>query len=194
MKQNKKITSIVIFAILSIGIGAFASTSFQEQKLGIQTDPSEFTNENYYPVHAQYIAVNAVEIASLSDNVVKGQIVDIKKDSVPVTDRAEDVKIPNMDRTIYTVKVSENIKGEQNTIDVVTVIPSKIGYEVGDKVLVMTSSLNGKNMLIGGPHSMFKLSEGKAIGDELTFDEKKLSEIIKNTPDRSYELAKSKGS
>ena len=194
MNAKKKTVSIALIAIMTIGLGAFTATSFQEQQIGTQTNPSEFTNENYYPVSAQYVSVNAIEIASLSDNVVKGQIVDIKSESVPVTDRVENVPIPMIDRIIYTVEISENIKGDKKTMDIVTIIPSKINYDVGDKVLVMTSSFDGENMLIGGPNSMYKLKEGKAIGDEFTFDENKLSLIIKSTEDRSNELTKSKGS
>lgn len=194
MNTKKKTASIALIAIMTIGLVAFTATSFHEEQLGIQTNPNEFTNENYYPVHAQYVSVNAIEIASLSDNVVKGQIVNIEKETVPVTDRKENVPIPTIDRIIYTVEISENIKGDKRTMDIVTVIPSKISYNLGDKVLVMTSSLKGENMLLGGPHSMYKLKDGKAVGDELTFDENKLSQILKSTEDRSSELAKSKGS
>ena len=194
MIAKKKITSIAIFAILAIGIGTIAGTSFQDEKLGTQTDPSEFINENYYSVFAQYISTDALELASLSENIVKGKIIDIKTESVPVTDTVEDVPIPNIDRTIYTIKVSENIKGSKNSIDIVTIIPSKLKYEIGDKVLIMTTSFNGENMLLGGPHSMYKLKDGKAIGDELTFDEKGLSDVVKTAKDKSKELEKSKGS
>ena len=193
MSPNKKITSLAIFAILTIAIGVITGTNFQDESIGVQTNPIEFTNENYYPILVTYITTDVEEIASLSDNIIKGKIVNVSSDAVPVTDTEENVPIPFIDRKIYTIKVSENIKGHKNTIDVVTTIPSKIDYRVGDKVLVMANSFDGEYMLIGGPHSMYKLKEGKAIGDKLTFGEKTLSDAIKNTEDRSKELSKSKG-
>lgn len=194
--MNKKYPVIMaIVAILTVSIGAFTATSldFDNEFGKTKTNPAEFVNQNYLPMQARYITTDAMEIASLSDDIIKGEIVDIQTRSVPVADSEPGLEAPMIDNTTYTIKVSDKIKGDKSTIDIVTHIPSKIEYNIGDKVLVMSSSFGEQNMLIGGPHSMFKLENGKAIGDEFTFDEESFSNAIKTSEDRSKELPKAKG-
>ena len=198
MNQKTKITSIALVAILAVGIGTFATFNFDNQsELGIATNPNEFTNKEYTPVYGQYVTIDAMELASLSDDVVKGTITNIEKQSILVAnpDPAilnEDGTMfePRADAIIYTIDVQSKLKGNASIIEVTTIIPSKIGYSVGDKVLVMTSTFGDDTFLLGGPHSMFKLKDGKAVGHEFTFEESSFTEVLKTAKDKSSELRK----
>lgn len=200
MNTNNKTITIALVAILAIGVGTFAVTSDSDVTSGLyktETDSAHFTNTEYNPnaIHAQWITVDPVEIAQFSDYVVKGEIVDITYDSIIVAEADPNFVIdgvpfvPTLDATVYTVKIHDNVKGQKsNTIEVTSFVPSKIGYNIGDKVLVMASSIEDRNEMIGGPFSMYKLEKGEAIGHEFTFDEIQFEDTIKKSEDKSKEL------
>ena len=71
--------------------------------------------------------------------------------------------------TEYTISVDDTIKGDvQKIISLKTEIPSKVGFQTGDNVLVMALEHDNYFVPMSGPHGMYKIVGDDLIGTEFT--------------------------
>lgn len=188
--MNKKTTiTFVVVAIIATGIGSVSlSMNLNDDTTSYltKTNPIYFTNPDYTDaIHAQYLTVNPSEIRNIAYTVFSGTIIDIQTESVllgsidpEIVDAKGDVIEPRVDQTIFTVQVDKIGKGEGigRTIEISTHIPSKIDFDIADKVIVMANNNKGNYELTSGPHGMYKILEDEAIGHEFTLPHKVLLE------------------
>lgn len=183
------ILSVFIFKPLEDGVNSVISpTNDKKMKDGTHTNPVEFTNKHYIAIVEANMTTNPFDLLDAADFVVKGTLTDVLyvDQELTVTDpkvfdnnkKQYEKSIPISFFTIHTDKVLKgSIPDEEFRIR--SIIPSKIGYEKGDSVIVMFHEGRGGYILNGGPYGMFKLRDGMAIGDEKTIAEYSLLDRLK---------------
>lgn len=177
--MNKKLFSVIMgVSIVAIGLGITLSSdqSIQTQNV-IDTDPSEFTNINYSDrMEATYITTDTFELRENAKNIVIGTVIDTQfvsfgdQSNLGINPETNEEYEPQFDYTTYTLSIDEQIKGETNDeiINIKSIIPTKIGFEKGDKMYLMYGESKNELLPDAGPHSFFKLIDDKAIGHEKT--------------------------
>lgn len=180
--MNKKITiSFAIVAIFAVGIGSVSlsmNSNNDVESYLTKTDPIHFTNPDYNDaIHAQYPTVNPTKIQKMAYTVLRGTIMDIQTNSVlmapidpQIVDKKGNVIEPRVDVTTFTLSVDKKGKGDGigRVVEIITQIPSKIDFQIGDSVIVMANKNQGVYELTSGPHGMYKIIEDEAIGHEFT--------------------------
>ena len=188
MKSMAILSVVVVAAIGLFGffvIGTDFTTQsdidIQQRVMWTDTDPSEFGTYDWIPsISATYTTADPFEIISGSDLVVKGSVKQVISDEIVTHDNSnKDAPIePPLRIITYVVEIDKVIKGEYDSesIDVITVIDTKIDYLKDNDVYFMLQNIDGQWTPIAGPHAMFKIKDGFAIGDEKTLP---IDEILK---------------
>ena len=147
-----------------------------------RTDPSEFGTDDWLsnsPI--QYTkSTNPFDIISESELIINGYIKQVISDEIEVHDNPDkNAPIEPPQRIIkYVIGIDKIIKGQYDSefIEVVTIIDTKLDYLKDNDVYFMLQNVDGEWTPIAGPHAMFKIKDGFAIGDEKTLP---LEEILK---------------
>ena len=189
MDEIRAVLSVVAVAVIGLFGFLVIGTDFatrsdvdtQQQSVWTDTDPSEFGTYDWIPsAGVTYATADPFEIISGSELVVKGSVKQVISDEIVTHDNSDkDAPIePPLRIITYVVEIDKVIKGEYDSesIDVVTVIDTKIDYLKDDDVYFMLENVDGQWTPIAGPHAMFKIKDGFAIGDEKTLP---IDEILK---------------
>ena len=185
--MNRKITiTFAIVAVIAAGVSGVSMYLSDNSLTTYQnTDPIHFTNENFDErIKAQYITIDPMEVKRFSGTVVTGTIQNIKTElvlvAIPDPIMVDEDGNPDTDYipvTEYTILVDETIKGDiQKLISLKTDIPSKVGFQTGDNVLVMALEQDNHFVPMSGPHGMYKIIGDELIGTEFTLPSSILTE------------------
>ena len=184
----KSIRILSISIIVAVGIlgasligSGFNTQNIETQSKWTSTDPSEFGTYDWIPsIGATYTSTEPSEIISASDLIVKGYIKQVISDEITVHENSDkNAPIEPPQRIMkYVIEIDKIIKGQYDSefIEVVTVIDTKLDYLKDNNVYFMLQNVDGEWTPIAGPHAMFKIKDGFAIGDEKTLP---LEEILK---------------
>jgi hypothetical protein len=189
--MNSKLT-VGIIASIAISLGAFGivgTSDFMSSDTEVDStiqNPTNSYKQNEKTLYGPegigtYIVTNPTDVVDRSDIMIKGTLVDIQEvtkywneNAEFVPKESEDIRA-EVEVVYYTIKVDENLKGETDeTVVIKSLFGTYVDYKVGDTVIAMISDENGEITLNSGPHGMFKIQNGQAIGHEKTLPEESL--------------------
>lgn len=182
------ILSIFVFKLLDDDANSVASPKKDKMKDGVYTNPVEFTNKHYIAIVEANTTTNQFDLLKTADFVAKGTLTEVINADQELTVTDPRVFDENgkpygglVPITFFTVHIDKVLKGSihDEEFRIRSIIPSKIGYEKGDSVIVMFHEGRGGYVLNGGPYGMFKLRNGLAIGHEKTLTEDALLDRLK---------------
>ncbi|MDH5665979.1 MAG: hypothetical protein OEY10_06760, partial [Nitrosopumilus sp.] len=172
MKNQKLFATFGIAVILSITSGIILMDHASNDTLFVTG-----TQQKSISGEAQYVTTDPFEIRQNAGNMIKGEIKSIEK-GFDYRDEAgnqlsEDgpkvtLKTPV---TFYNVDVERTLKGtidDSQTVTIRTILGSNVDYQIGDKVIVMLGKYDEQDYFHpwAGPHGMFKIKNGIAVGTE----------------------------
>jgi hypothetical protein len=194
MNQNNKISILALATIAIIGTGVLSVISFDNTEV----TTNDTTKTGKIVVHNSYTTTDLSKMKDMSQDIVKGIIVDkypiiqyrdadgnyVEKDSSEIAEtepyivyevkNLQSIKAKNDSHQIYKFKT---LGGELNGFTVISEMPE---YNIGDTVIVLLhESFDGEYQeLVAGEYGIYKLSDKKAINAYETISEDSLFEKL----------------